>query len=105
MKFKDSKIYGFLKWYGFELVLFITVFSSLLISISAYTKASKNEKNILALQEEVTMLVKKQTAYQLTIKNKLESMDAHITVIEKYAAANYNFFYGDGVKQKLKNSK
>lgn len=75
---------------------------SLCASFTALNKAQRNEKGIVALQEEVSKLVKSQIHLQEELSRNIEAIDAHISIIEKYAAANYNFFYGDGVKQKIK---
>ena len=77
---------------------------SLVVSFSAYKKASRNERAIVSLQSDVSELVRTTVALQQELSSQVSAIDAHIQIIEKYAAANYNFFYGDGVKQKIKGN-
>lgn len=99
-KFKEiiHKFYLYLE----EIIFSSLCIVSLCASFAALNKAQRNEKGIVALQEDVSKLVKSQILLQEELSQNIEAIDAHISIIEKYAAANYNFFYGDGVKQKIK---
>ncbi len=69
-------------------VMIVTVCLSFVLSLVSLAKSISNEKTIADVQSTLTELTS-------NIDSRLQSIDAHIGVIEKYASANYEWFYGD----------
>ena len=82
------------------IIIIMMVLMSFTLSIVSYSKSVKTDRNVAALTEEVAKLTN-------DISLSLQAIEAHVSMIEKYAVDNYNFFYGvDRVKVKTnKNQK
>lgn len=79
-------------------ILILMVVMSFTLSILSYSKSVKTDKNVAALTEEVAKLTN-------DISLSLDAIEAHVSLIEKYAVENYNNFYGvDRVKIKTNKS-
>ncbi len=73
-------------------ICILCVACSFVLSIVALSKSISNERTITEVQSSVEDLSRK-------LDLRLQALDAHVGVIEKYAQANYEWFYGDSTTE------
>lgn len=62
--------------------------TSFVVSLTSLSIGLRNQKEITQIQSSITQLTQ-------SLNDRLDAMDTHISLIEKYAQANYEWFYGN----------
>uniref|UniRef100_A0AAU8AYP5 Uncharacterized protein n=1 Tax=Dulem virus 229 TaxID=3145706 RepID=A0AAU8AYP5_9VIRU len=62
--------------------------TSFVVSLTSLSIGLRNQKEITQIQSSITQLTK-------VLNDRLDAIDAHVSLIEKYAQANYEWFYGN----------
>lgn len=68
-------------------ILIVMIVVSFALSVVSLSRSGRNQKAIAQIQRDVASM-------SFEICNRLDAMDAHISVIEKYAVDTYGWFYG-----------
>lgn len=83
------------------LILVFLIVGSFLLSVAAFARTIRTDKHVSALASSVQSLTMSVEKLTNDISGKLSAIDAHVSLIEKYAVDNYYWFYDIDTKGRV----
>lgn len=83
------------------LILVFLIVGSFVLSVAAFARTIRTDKHVSELAISVRSLTESVEKLTKDISGQLSAIDAHVSLIEKYAVDNYYWFYDIDTKGRV----
>lgn len=101
-----KKILSFIRRVSFsDVILFLCLF----LCVLSFSSSRDNSKRIDVLEKRITVIEEDISSSLKILNNKLDAIDVHLSVLDKYASADWQHYFGievnNNIESKTKSKK